>query len=73
MLTSRAGRDDTDDFFAIFTTLPIDVNDEQQSPGPSLNARGADSLPALLSCFAIDAIRAHQAALVFKYKGGQFE
>jgi hypothetical protein len=71
MLFSPAGRDNTDDFFAI-PVLPVCVNNEQHDGGRGLNRHGAESMPARFSRL-VDAVQADQTVIVFEYQSRQLE
>jgi hypothetical protein len=65
MLVSPAGRDDTDDFFAIIV-LSVRVNDHQHESDRGLNANRSNCMPALFTGLVIDAILSEEATFVFK-------
>ena len=53
--------------------LPADVNHKQHGNNSRFQENRANRVPALLSCYGIDAVPSDQAALVFEDEGGQFE
>src|ERR1035438_10353561 len=54
-LFSRAGRDDTDDFFATIV-LPIHMNNQQHGVDSRFNASRANRMPALFLRFPIKTV-----------------
>jgi len=61
---SPAGRDDTDDFFAM-SVLPLFVYGQKNDDDPGTNVRGANGVPALLSSW-VYAVREDQAIWILE-------
>ena len=53
--------------------LPVNVNYEQNGNSSWPAPNRADCVPALLSCYLINTIRANETKLILKNESGQFE